>query len=109
MNDKHKLYAFIAVLSAMVLIAMTAMILSRFTPPISDLAMKLADSAMTIMGTAFGAAALALFRSSQATDDMASALKTQAETQASITPPTAATVLQPGEAAVASSAPLKGE
>lgn len=61
--------------------------ISRFVPPLPDPAYKVADSAMTILGTAFGAAALALFRTSQAQNDMASALKTQAETQAATTPP----------------------
>jgi hypothetical protein len=103
MTDRDKLWAFLALLGSILTLALVTITISRFVPGLPDSSFKVADSAMTILGTAFGAAALALFRTSQAQNDMASALKTQAETQAATTPQPAA-ILQPGEAAVAAPA-----
>lgn len=107
MTDRDKLYAFLALLLGIVALALSTILLSHYAPPLPDSAYKLADSAMTILGTGFGAAALALFRTSQATNDMASALKTQAETASASAPPT--TTLSPGQTAQAALAPSPGE
>ena len=103
MTDRDKLWAFLALLGGIVLLALTTIFMSHLAPPLPDSAYKVSDSAMTILGTAFGAAALALFRTSQAQNDMASALKTNAETQAASAPPS--TVLQPGQTAQAAPVP----
>ena len=105
MTDRDKLTAFLALLAAIVVLAILPTMRGLLASPLPDAAYKLVDNAMTILGTAFGAAALALFRTSQATNDMASALKTQAESAAAAAPPT--TVLSPGQTSQAAPAPAQ--
>lgn len=86
MTDRDKLWAFLALLAAIIVLSIVPVVISHYVPPLPAEAYKLADSALTILGTAFGAASLALFRTSQATNDMASALKAQAETAQAASP-----------------------